>query len=320
MNKEVSVIWCNAVDFDEAAREALRRGVGDAGRVVFADEEDGERALSTADVAFGQPDAETVSRAENLRWVHLTSAGYTAYDREDLRAAFRARGGALTNSSDVYQEPCAQHLLTMMLALARQLPRSLDEQRGGREWSGPRIRDECVLLAGQTVLLVGYGAIARRLAELLGPLRLNLIGVRRRVAGDERIPVVTTEQIGEHLPAADHVVDILPANAETARFVDAAKFARMKRGAIFYNIGRGATVDQEALLGALRAGRLAAAYLDVTDPEPLPADHPLWDEPNCFITPHTAGGHRDEKERLTRHFLENLRRYTSGAELLDRVY
>jgi phosphoglycerate dehydrogenase-like enzyme len=93
----------------------------------------------------------------------------------------------------------------------------------------------------------------------------------------------------------------------------------MKPGAIFYNIGRGATVDQEALVAALRSGRLGAAWLDVTDPEPLPPGHPLLRAPNCFITPHTAGGHHNEFEMLARHFLDNFRRFINGAPLRDRV-
>ena len=93
----------------------------------------------------------------------------------------------------------------------------------------------------------------------------------------------------------------------------------MRNGAVFYNIGRGTTVDQEALSDALRSGRLSAAYLDVTDPEPLPSEHPLWAMPNCFITPHTAGGHMDENEALVSHFLENLRFFVSGSPLINRI-
>ena len=93
----------------------------------------------------------------------------------------------------------------------------------------------------------------------------------------------------------------------------------MSKGAIFYNVGRGTTVDQEALLDALQSGALGAAYLDVCTPEPLPPDHPLWSAPNCHVTPHSAGGHAGESERLIRHFTENLRRFAEGAALVDRV-
>jgi phosphoglycerate dehydrogenase-like enzyme len=93
----------------------------------------------------------------------------------------------------------------------------------------------------------------------------------------------------------------------------------LQPGSVFYNIGRGTTVDQNALREALRSGRLQAAWLDVTDPEPLPEDHPLWREPNCFITPHVAGGQRDEVKTLVRHFVDNFQRFVRGTPLFDRV-
>jgi phosphoglycerate dehydrogenase-like enzyme len=103
------------------------------------------------------------------------------------------------------------------------------------------------------------------------------------------------------------------------RYFDADKFQRMKPGALFYNIGRGSTVDQEALLAALGSGRLAAAYLDVMTPEPLPPDHPLWSAANCYITPHSAGGQNGEMRDLVMRFIENLRRFTGGKELRNRI-
>jgi phosphoglycerate dehydrogenase-like enzyme len=175
-------------------------------------------------------------------------------------------------------------------------------------------------LNGQTVVILGFGAIARRLVELLHPLGMNVMAVRRRVGGNESIYVAETSQVDELLPLADHVVNILPANDETRNFLNATRMANLKRGVIVYNIGRGSTLDQDALFKELNDGRIAAAYLDVTDPEPLPRDHPLWAAPNCFITPHSAGGHSDEKERQVKHFLENLRRFERGEPLLNRVF
>lgn len=322
MSPQTFTIWCNAANFDAALR-ALLTGGAQPHRVVFPDEQAGRHEnelLAEADIAFGQPNPELAMNLAGLRWVHLNSAGYTAYDRADLRAALVERGTPLTNSSGVYDEPCAQHLLAMMLALARQLPQALDEQRGTRAWSDLRLRADSVLLGGQTALIFGFGAIARRVVELLRPFEMNVVGVRRRVAGDEPLPVVTTAESDDHLPLAEHVINILPANKSTRKFFDARRFALIKRGAIFYNIGRGATVEQAALVDVLTSGQLSAAYLDVTDPEPLPPEHPLWSLPNCYITPHTAGGHANEGERLVRHFLANLQKFTAGEPLIDRVF
>jgi phosphoglycerate dehydrogenase-like enzyme len=275
--------------------------------------------LAGAGIAFGQPNAEQVMKLDDLQWVHLTSAGYTAYDRDEVKTALRARGARLTTSSGVYDDPCAQHALAMMMACARRLPESLLEQAGDRGWPWAQRRRESFLLNGQTALLFGFGAIALRLCELLAPLRMNLIGVRRAVKGDEPIRTITESQVAEFLPQADHVINLLPGNDSTREYFDEAKFRLMKPGAIFYNIGRGATVNQEALLAGLRSGRLATAYLDVMTPEPLPPEHPLWSAPNCFITPHSAGGQRQEMRDLVAHFLDNLRRFTGGEELLNRV-
>jgi phosphoglycerate dehydrogenase-like enzyme len=143
--------------------------------------------------------------------------------------------------------------------------------------------------------------------------------VRRRPAGDENVIVVTEDELAEALATADHIVNILPDNPATQRFVNAARLAATNPGAIFYNVGRGTTVDQDALLAALQSGHLGAAYLDVTEPEPLPPEHPLWSAPNCYITPHSAGGLRTEPQRLVQHFLDNLRRFDRGEPLEDRV-
>lgn len=169
------------------------------------------------------------------------------------------------------------------------------------------------------MILLGFGAIARRLLELLRPFEMDLAAFRRSARGDEGVPVVTPDRLPAALAAADHVVNLLPDNAESRNFFSAERFAACKPGAIFYNIGRGTTVDQAALLAALQSGRLGAAWLDVTDPEPLPPDHPLISAPNCHITPHTAGGHRNEAESLVRHFLANFRRFLADAPLRDRI-
>lgn len=275
--------------------------------------------LAEADVAFGQPDPGQLIALTNLRWTHLTTAGYTRYDTQPVRRALQARHTALTNSSSVYDEPCAQHVLSMMLALARRLPQCWQDQFGSRPWHASEHRIQSRLLNGQTALILGFGAIARRLVQLLEPFHMKLLAVRRTVTGKEPIAIYPFRQVRELVRGVDHVVNLLPANEGTERLVNADVIAAMKPTAIFYNIGRGTTVDQSALRTALEVGRLGAAYLDVTDPEPLPPDDPLWSTPNCWITPHTAGGHHDEFERLVGHFLENLRRFTGGEPLLDRI-
>jgi phosphoglycerate dehydrogenase-like enzyme len=325
MTQSTLTIWTNAKFADEV-REALAANIGPH-RLIYATEANESNLaaapidpkLAAADIAFGQPDAEQSMRLDNLKWIHLTTAGYTTYDPDDFKNALRARGAALTNSSGVYDDPCAQHALAMMMAFARRLPESLKTQLGDRAWHWIQRRSESFLLTGQTALLFGFGAIAIRLCELLAPFRMNLIGVRRSVKGGEPVRVITEDQVAEFLPLADHVVNLLPGNHSTSGYFNEDRFGRMKPGALFYNIGRGSTVDQDALLAALERGSLAGAYLDVMTPEPLPPDHPLWSAPNCFITPHSAGGTIREQHELVGHLLENLRRFAGGEELRDRI-
>jgi phosphoglycerate dehydrogenase-like enzyme len=325
MTSSPLTIWCN-LQLPWRALAALQAGLGPH-RLVRAAESTTcfqplgrhDPALAEADVAFGQPEADQCLACPRLLWVHLASAGYTTFAGDDIRVPFIARGVPLTSSSSVYDEPCAQHALAFMLAEARQLPGSIHDQATTHAWNTPPTRAASFLMKGQTVLLVGYGAIAKRLAELLGPFGLHLVGFRRRPRGDESIEVHTMDELSRWLPRADWVIDILPAAGDTAAFFDGARFAAMKPGAIFINIGRGATVDQTALLAALH-GHLSAAYLDVTMPEPLPPEHPLWTQPNCIITPHVAGGHEDENDRLVALFLSNLDRFVRGQALAGRVY
>lgn len=275
-------------------------------------------AMSTADIVFGQPEPRALVEGA-ARWVQLTSAGYARY--QPSRDAIAKASVRLTTSSSVYADPCAEHLLGMMLSLGRRLLALYDDQ-SNRTWRAHERRAESRLLRGREVLLLGYGAIARRLSQLLEPFEVEVVAVRRRAREDEPIRIVAADDEASLLHAlsrADHVVSTLPGGDDTNRFMNATRFAAMKPSARFYNIGRGSTVDQTALTAALDAGQLDAAYLDVTDPEPLPPEHPLWSAPRCFVTPHTAGGRDTERHELVRHFVANLARFARNEPLVDRV-
>jgi phosphoglycerate dehydrogenase-like enzyme len=322
-------IWTNAA-LAPAPRARLEAALAEAGHrflvsphasasVLAAGAPD--PTLAEADIAFGQPDPAVCRESRRLRWVALTSAGYTRYDTEETRGALRERGALLTNASSVFAEPCAQHALAMMLALSRQLPASLVEQLGPRGWKYFEHRAASRLLNGQTVLLLSYGAIAKRLVELLAPFGMRFYALRRRAYSERGVHVVAEEKLSAVLPLADHIVNILPENEATQNYVNARRLALVKPGAYFYNIGRGATVDESALVEALASGRLGAAYLDVFATEPLPPSSPLWSAKNCWLTPHTAGGRVDQDEALADHFLANLAAFTGGehAALRDLV-
>jgi phosphoglycerate dehydrogenase-like enzyme len=317
-------IWTN-VPLPEALMGRLKGAISPNRLIVSAESKNilsaagADPLLGDADVAFGQPDPDQLMTLTRLRWVHLTTAGYTRYDREDLRRYLADRKILISNSSSVFDEPCAEHALAFMMAASRDLPAALANQLGPHGWPQKSVRGNSRLMMGQSVLILGYGAIGKRLAELLKPFGMEIHGFRRSPRGDEAVAVHPMSEVEKYLPGADHVVDILPAHSSTNGFMDRKRFSLMKRNAVFYNIGRGTTVDQPALIDALKSKQIAAAYLDVTEPEPLPPDHALWTAPNCFITPHTAGGHDTEFDRTVDHFLENFARFVKSEPLLNRI-
>ena len=318
-------IWCNA-KFADAAMRRLEEGTR-AHRLVISAFRDAQilapgqpdPALAEADVAFGQPDVADCLRYDRLRWVHLTTAGFARYDTDVFRQNFLSRKASLTKSSTVFAEPVAEHALAMMLALDRQLLAIYRDQLQDRSWRMEEHRSVSRLLRGSTVLLLGFGMIGQRIAELLQPWGCEIYAVRRQTRSERGVKIISEADLSAVLGRADHVVNVLPASEATTNYVNARRLACCKRGARFYNVGRGTTVDQKALLEALQSGVLGAAYLDVTDPEPLPPDHPLWTAPNCTITPHTAGGRSDQQQALVDHFLGNLARFEKGQVLTDLV-
>jgi phosphoglycerate dehydrogenase-like enzyme len=319
------LIACTAAFEGEAAR-LLEGGVAPHSLTLSAARAatnlaatDRDPAVREADVVFGQPHPDDLLEARRLSWAHLTSAGFTRYAAPRVRDALAARSIALTTSSGVYADPCAEHALALMLAASRRLPECSENQRSARAWPSAPIRARSALLRGRRVLLLGFGAIGRRLAELLAPFGVELAILRERARGDEPGRVVAPDALGDAFAWADHVVSTLPESESTIGLVSRPLLGRMREDAWFFNVGRGTTVDQRALHDVLSARRIAGAYLDVTDPEPLPPDHPLWSAPGCWITPHSAGGRREEPAALVQHFLTNLRRFERGEPLEDRV-
>ena len=318
-------LWCNA-KFADAEGRLLAEGVAPHRLVLSAhasasvlDAGKPDPALADADVALGQPDAADCLRYPRLRWVEVTTAGYARYDNPEFREAWQARGAAFTTMSAVFAEPCAQHVLALMLSLGRQLPAAHRDQLGDHRWEYLRRRADSRLLTGQTVLLLGFGAIARRLVRLLEPFGMKIYALRRRVHSEPGVHIIPEEKLTAVLPLADHVVNLLPDNEATRLYVNARRLACLRPGARLYNVGRGTTLDESAVLAALESGRLGAACLDVFATEPLPPQHPLWTAPNCLITPHTAGGRHDQNEAIVKHFLANLAVFTAGGTMTDRM-
>jgi phosphoglycerate dehydrogenase-like enzyme len=244
---------------------------------------------------------------DSVRWVQLPSAGVEQW----LRAGAIGTDRAWTSATGAFGLPVAEHALALMLAADKALHSFARE----RTWDGEG-RHLVRALEGACVLIVGAGGIGRALISLLAPFGAEVIAVTRRgrdVPGAARIlPVDRVEEVwGE----AHHVVIAAPATDGTRRLIGARELAAMREDAWLVNVARGTVVDTDALVDALRTGAIGGAALDVTDPEPLPAGHPLWELPNALITPHVATPPEAERRHFAARVRENVRRLAAGEEL-----
>lgn len=272
--------------------------------------------LKDAEIIYGRPDPGMLSKAEKLRWLHLTSAGADEFMNPDIYS-----GGdvILTRTADMAPIPISEHMIMVFLALAHKLGIYVRQQSRG-EWIQREVNHE---LTDSTVVIVGYGAIGHKLAEMLRAFSCRVIGVRRNAGGSDPYAeaVYPSDQMDKALAQADFVANLLPALPSTERLFDAEKFATMKKGCCFCNAGRGSTVDHDALAQAIKSGHLAGAAVDVSPNghEPLDADSPLWDMPEVIITPHTAGSSIHSVQRAYEGFLKKLSQYVSGEPMEDRL-
>lgn len=251
--------------------------------------------------------------APRLKWIQATSSGIGPFVQ---KAGLDTTDIVITNAAGIHAVPLAEHTLLSLLYFVKDVPARLGDQRA-RVWERFSGRE----LRGMHVAVVGLGAVGREIARLCRAVGLHVVGVRRTPVDDpEALHVdeaITPDALHEVLARVDAVVLICPHTPETEGMMGAAEFARMRRGSLLVNVGRGALVDEDALIAALRSGHLGGAALDVAAVEPLPADSPLWDLPNVLITAHSASTVDRENERLTDLFCENLRRYLAGEPLIN---
>jgi glyoxylate/hydroxypyruvate reductase A len=267
--------------------------------------------LADAEVLFDVDQASThelLSRAPRLRWIQSSSSGIGEWVR---RLGLVDTDITVTNAAGIHATPLAEFVVFAMLYFAKRWPRMVDEQRA-HHW------ERCATdsLQGKTLGIIGLGNVGRHVARLARPFGVRVIATRRSGAPDAVADqVVTPDQLETVLRASDYLVLSVPLLSDTDTLLGASQLAMLKPSAVLINIARGAVVDHAAMLDALRNGRLAGAALDVTNPEPLPADSPLWDLPNVLITPHSMSTAYDENERLVELFCDNLRRYLAGEPL-----
>ena len=284
--------------------------------LVTQDRQQIEAVLDEIEIAVCSFPRDLLAQAANLRWFHNWGAGvdwlpgYPALAERDL---------IVTNASGVHAIPISEHILAFLLAFGRGLPNQMRRQID-RNWGWPE-RESVFELAGKTMLVIGLGAIGTHTARLASALGMRVWGIRRHsdrpVDGVEAL--YGPDKLHECLPGADFVVLTVPLTVETVGMIGEAELCLMKPSAYLVNIGRGATVREEALVRALQGGWIAGAGLDVVETEPLPESSPLWGMENVIITAHYAGFTPAYTERGMAIFLDNLKRYQSGQPLRNVV-
>ena len=300
------------LEFDQEQRNRMR-ALSAPDEVYFGDPEQtpeaDREAFLKAEIAFGWCPPEWLAEAGALRWMQFDSVGIGEYAQLDWDRLSRRL--VRTNLRGFFAEPVAETVLAGILALYRGIDRLVD-LKPRQAWMKLTLRPQLKTLANAAVVLVGHGALGQRLRVLLLPFGCRVTAYDQFAEGAD---LTQLEELDAVLPDADIVCTALPDTPATRGLFGKKRFDLMQAGAIFVNVGRGSLVDESVLAEYLLSGRLGGAVLDVTDQEPLPCEHPLWQCPHTILTQHTAEGSFDELDRKITFFAENLRRYRQGLSL-----
>ena len=314
----ILLVAIDSVHITPERKSALEQYSGGLEIIITQDRQEMERVLDDVEITIGAVPPDLLGRAPRLKWhQHMGTGTEWLWEHPDAVT----QPFILTNCSDDYGVVLGEHMMALMLAFARQLPEHFEAQQRA-SWEEPPFSDpKRFEMRGKTLLLVGTGSIGKAVARQASGFSMHVIGLRadpsKTVAGIERM--YGLDQFHEALSEADLIVNSLPITPSTRRFFDEAAFEHMKSSAYFFNIGRGATVDEAALIGALSAGRIAGAGLDVFEEEPLPGDSALWQLPNVIITPHSGGNHNARYESWVNTAFDNLKRYATNSPLRNLV-
>jgi phosphoglycerate dehydrogenase-like enzyme len=299
-------------DLTEKIRQA-----GDGRKVVgIPHRADTEAYLDKIEIGFGDIPFALIPRMPHLAWVQLWSAGadWLQTNPEVIPLPFQ-----LTTTRGMHRQSLTEHIFSLLLAWSRRLPRAFAAQTQ-HHWIKVSI-EETTVLTGKIMLILGYGTIGERTAEIALAFGMKVIGIRRHPSKGNHadIRIEAPSKLPQLLPEADVVVNILPLTPETRASFGEKEFAAMKNTALYINVGRGPTTDERFLIEALRNKIIAGALLDVTEIEPLPPDSSLWDMENVILTGHYAGLREGYDDMALEIALDNLGRYIRGEPLRNLV-
>ncbi|AEF81273.1 D-2-hydroxyacid dehydrogenase [Leadbettera azotonutricia] len=310
-NKGIILVTLPNERFGSIEMEALRSQAEGREIIHALDRPEMEKYLDQTEILIGFGPWDLPAKMPNLRWFQLWGAGV---DGLVAHPELKDHAVSITNTSGMHRDQLTEHIFGMILSRNRFFPKVFAAQKK-HEWVHPK-DSETDVLAGKTMLIIGYGAIGEQTAIAAKAFGMKVIGIRRHPANPGAdVRIETMDKLGELLGEADYVVNILPFTEETKGILGKKEFNLFKRGAVYVNVGRGPTNDEAAMMEALKSGRLAAALLDVTSVEPLPKDSPLWDMENVIITPHYAGTRNNYAAFAMEITLENLKRYNKGQPL-----
>jgi glyoxylate/hydroxypyruvate reductase len=295
---------------EPALRAQMKKASTIQGHALFFRDEEGANAQSVfqkAQFVMGNPPLIWWKQpSPDLQFWQLDSAGFAEYQDLDL-------GIPVCNMGDFFAWPCAETMLAGILAHYRGIAELAVLQKE-QTWVGASIRPQLGLLRYKNVVILGAGTIGSAMRQMLLPFGGKIKTLARQNPEAELHSVTDLMQV---LPETDLLINCLPGTAIV--FFTAEMIAAMKPGSLYANVGRGNTVDEPALIDALKSGHLAGAVLDVTAEEPLPVEHPLWSLPNVILTQHSGGGQAAEDEGKVEVFLKNMERFLTGKELMNRI-
>lgn len=304
-------------DANEEWADMVREAVPGVDVQVFNDPAAAMEEIEDADAVYGTVPPELLRRAKKLRWIAASRAGlggrwfYPELVESDV---------IVTNVRGIYNEHLSHHIMAFLLAFARRFDHYIKRNEKAPEWRRDLVPID---LPSSTAAVIGVGGSGAEAARLCSEFGMRVIGVDPRVTEAPKgvATLLPPERIDEALGQAEFVILTVPESPATMGFFNKERFAAMKPGSYFINIGRGVTVNTDDLVAALQSGHLAGAGLDVVNPEPLPSDHPLWRIPGVLITPHigVTGDRETSHARRVQLLIENCKRFAKGEELLNVV-
>ena len=291
-------IFCN-VSLNEIQKDLLKKKINDNFFFMEDSREKSFENFMNCEVCFGNPELDWVTKSKNLKWIQLESVGFEKYSKVKIP------GLKISNLRGFFSIPVAETALAGILSLKRGINRLLS-LKDKKKWLGSRIRPTLNLLNGSNVLILGAGSIGLKIKNLLEKFNCKILMYDKFKNGADLINI---NDLDNHLPNVDILIGCLPENNETKRLLDNYRINLLKKSSIIVNVGRGSLIDEKTLIHNIKSEKLAGAFLDVTDKEPISNDSPLWSIPNIILSQHSGGGYENEVNDKIIFFKKNLSRY-----------